>query len=163
MTHFHRNTILVVSGLLLAMTAAAKQEILKPEQAFRYDVSSADGAILVTWTIEPGHYLYKERMSYSTTTAGALLGEPELPPGKKYTDEFFGDMHIYRGDARVRIPVIEIPAGGTVDLSIRSQGCADIGLCYPPQTWTASVDVAAAGVSNIVLTLPGGSGRAGPE
>ena len=127
-----------------ARQAHGNQTILKPEQAFRYTVSSADGALFVDWTIEPGHYLYKERMSFATETPGITLGEAELPPGKKYTDEFFGEMHIYRGKARVRIPIARQPAGGgPVNLIIRSQGCADIGLCYPPQTWSASVELPA--------------------
>jgi len=149
MTGRLRTMITVAVCLLLTqMTpvrqAHANQTILKPEQAFRYTVSSADGALFVDWTIEAGHYLYKERMSFATETPGMALGEAELPPGKKYTDEFFGEMHIYRGKARVRIPIARQPAGGgPVNLIIRSQGCADIGLCYPPQTWSAAVELPA--------------------
>ncbi|MDP6675528.1 MAG: protein-disulfide reductase DsbD [Gammaproteobacteria bacterium] len=147
MTEPRRTTLLIVAGLLLSLAtlpALAKQKILKPEQAFRYTVVNSGEAIIVDWTIEPDHYLYKERMSFATQTPGIELGEAQLPPGKAYKDEFFGDMHIYRSEARVRIPVIKQPAdGGTLDLSIRSQGCADIGLCYPPQTWSASVELAA--------------------
>ena len=64
-----------------------------------------------------------------------------MPDGKPYTDEFFGEMHIYRNEAAIRIALVDRPpGGGMLDLEIRSQGCADIGLCYPPQVWTASVD-----------------------
>lgn len=165
MTSLRPITLLAAACLLLALTAHAKQEILKPEKAFRYDVSSADGAIFVDWTIEPGHYLYKERMSFATPTTGVVLGEAELPPGKKYTDEFFGEMHIYRGEARVRIPVVSQPAdGGTADLTIRSQGCADIGLCYPPQTWSSSVELPAAkSASKLSRLLGGNQQRATPR
>jgi thiol:disulfide interchange protein DsbD len=160
MISLRRTTLLAVAGLLLALTAYAKQTILKPEQAFRYTVSSADGAILVDWTIEPGHYLYKERMSFATTTAGIVLGEAEMPPGKKYADEFFGDMHIYRTKARVRIPVVKQPAGNApIDLTIRSQGCADIGLCYPPQTWSTAVALAATTSPSKLSRLLSGSAQ----
>ncbi len=160
MTRLCRTTLLAAVSLLLALSAQAKQEILKPEQAFRYAVSSSDGAIFVDWTIEPGHYLYKERMSFATTTPGAALGEAELPPGKEYADEFFGDMHIYRGTIRVRIPIATQPAGGgTLDLTIRSQGCADIGLCYPPQTWSSSVVLPAQASSSKLSRLLAGGPR----
>ncbi len=147
MTGPRRTTLLVLTGLLLSLATLpghAKQKILQPEQAFRYNVVVNEEAIIVDWTIEPDHYLYKERMSFATQTPAIELGEAQLPPGKEYKDEFFGDMHIYRGAARVRIPILKQPAdGGTLDLSLRSQGCADIGLCYPPQTWSASVELAA--------------------
>jgi len=159
MIRLRHTTLLAATGLLLTLAAYAKQDILKPEQAFRYDVSSTANAIHVDWTIEPGHYLYKERMSYATTTPGVVLGEAELPPGKAYADEFFGDMHIYRGAARIRIPIVTQPAdGGTLDLTIRSQGCADIGLCYPPQTWSSLVTLTAqASSSKLTRLLAGGS------
>ncbi|MFX5157710.1 protein-disulfide reductase DsbD domain-containing protein, partial [Acinetobacter baumannii] len=31
---------------------------------------------------------------------------------------------------------------GTATLQVRYQGCADAGLCYPPQTWEVPVDLA---------------------
>jgi len=127
--------------LLLAWAmawAAGEPQVLRPEEAFRYEVGTSEGDIVVRWTIEPDYYLYKERMSFATKTPGVVLGDAQMPAGKPYHDEFFGDMHIYRNEAVVRIPVRE--AGpGRLDLEIRSQGCADIGLCYPPQKWIAPV------------------------
>ncbi len=150
--------LVAVATLFAAGLATAAQEILKPEQAFRYAVAVEDGAIIVDWTIEPGHYLYKERMSVATATPGVTLGVAGMPDGKAYTDEFFGEMHIYRDSVRVRIPVTTLPAGvTTVELAIRSQGCADIGLCYPPQNWTATVDMTAPIASKISRLLGAGA------
>ena len=131
----------VLALLLLAGSGAgAAEDILKPEEAFRYEVSADGGALNVRWTIAPAHYLYRERMGYASKTAGVELGDTVLPAGKPYDDEFFGPMEIYRGAVTARIPLVSVPAGTTqVDLEIRSQGCADIGLCYPPQKWLASV------------------------
>jgi len=132
--------VAIVAALLAAAPAAAKQDILRPEQAFRYDVSVAGDEVVVLWDIEPGHYLYKERMHYASRTADVTLDDARLPAGKPYTDEFFGDMHIYRKAAEVRIPIAaRAPGADALELELRSQGCADIGLCYPPQVWTASV------------------------
>ncbi len=137
----------VIFAALLAMlagvAAATPAEPLRPEKAFRYEATAEGPDIVVRWTIEPGYYLYRERMSFATKTPGVELGPPVMPEGLPYHDEFFGDMHVFRNAALVRIPVLA-PGPGTVDLQIRSQGCADIGLCYPPQTWTASVALAAA-------------------
>jgi thiol:disulfide interchange protein DsbD len=125
---------------------AAEPQPLRPEQAFRYQATAEGDDIVVRWTIEPGYYLYKERMSFATKTPGVELGPAALPAGIPYHDEFFGDMHVYRNAALVRIPVVRA-GSGQLALEIRSQGCADIGLCYPPQVWTTNVVLAAATAS----------------
>ncbi|MFW2403436.1 MAG: protein-disulfide reductase DsbD, partial [Gammaproteobacteria bacterium] len=159
MKRFAIFTLLV--ALLSATSAMAKQDILRPEQAFRYEVSVSGEEVIVQWDIEPGHYLYKERMRYASRSADVTLGDARLPKGKPYTDEFFGDMHIYRNSAEVRIPIVSRPAGATdLELELKSQGCADIGLCYPPQTWTATVtlaDNAAPGKSSPLARLMSGT------
>ena len=131
-------------GCLLAMAGgvaiAAEPDVLRPEQAFRYEASATETEIQVRWQIEPGYYLYKERMSFATSTPGVRLGAAVLPEGLPYHDEFFGDMHIYRNDALVRIPMLDRRTNvGSLQLELRSQGCADIGLCYPPQSWITTV------------------------
>ena len=65
---------LMAIALLTAVPAVAKQEILKPEEAFRYEVTATADEVVVNWTIEPEHYLYKERMSFATETPGVVLG-----------------------------------------------------------------------------------------
>ena len=134
------NSLLLGLFSLAAQPSLAAEDILKPEEAFRYQVTATADEITVRWDIEPEHYMYKERMGYRSLTPELVLGDAVLPNGKPYDDEFFGPMEIYRGGAVVRIPVVERAAGlQTAELEIRSQGCADIGLCYPPQKWTAPV------------------------
>ncbi len=125
---------------------AQEQDILKPEEAFRYTVEARGDALLVRWTIEPEHYLYQERMSFESRTPGVTLGPAEMPKGKLHKDEYFGDMHIYRDSAEIQLPVTtRAPGVNSVALAIKSQGCADAGLCYPPQVWVTNVSLPAAG------------------
>jgi thiol:disulfide interchange protein DsbD len=136
--------------LLWASGAPAAEDILKPEEAFRYEASADRSAVTVRWRIEPAHYLYRERMSYVSATPGVELGDALLPPGKPYDDEFFGPMEIYRGEITARIPILGLPPGtSSFELEIRSQGCADIGLCYPPQKWLANVELPPAGAATV--------------
>ncbi len=133
--------------LLLAapLSTASGEDILRPEEAFRYAVSQAGDEITITWQIEPGHYLYRERMSYASESAGLELGDAVFPPGEPHYDEFFGDMAIYRNQAVIRIPIRRrAPELRSAALELLSQGCADIGLCYPPQRWTAEIIFTAA-------------------
>jgi thiol:disulfide interchange protein DsbD len=138
-------TLLAALGLGAAPAFAAADDPLKPDQAFRYSVAAEGNDIVVRWDILPGYYLYQERMSFEARTPGLTLGAPRFPEGEPHEDEFFGLMHIYRGATAVPIPVVAAPpGGGPVEIAIKSQGCADIGLCYPPQTWVARVDLPAA-------------------
>ena len=124
----------------VSASAASTEDILKPEEAYRYDVSGTENDIVVRWTIEPGHYLYRARMSFASGSDALVIGEPVFEPGESHYDEFFGDMEIYRGRTTVRIPIIELAKGTTrAALELRSQGCADIGLCYPPQVWITTI------------------------
>ncbi len=143
--------LLPVVALVLGLSGPAAvlaqdQDILKPEEAFRYTVEARGDALLVRWTIEPEHYLYQERMSFESRTPGVTLGPAEMPKGKLHKDEYFGDMHIYRGSAEIRLPLATRAAGiDSMALAIKSQGCADAGLCYPPQVWVTNVNLPAAG------------------
>jgi thiol:disulfide interchange protein DsbD len=134
---------LLVGGPVVALDDA---DILKVEQAFQYAVEATANEVTVTWTIAPEHYLYQERMSFESQTDGIVLGSPMMPAGKLHRDEYFGDMHIYRNQAVVRIPLADRrPEAQDLQLLIRSQGCADAGLCYPPQKWVTNVALPAAG------------------
>jgi thiol:disulfide interchange protein DsbD len=159
---------LALCGLVAwaAAAFAADPELLPPEQAFRYTAGVQGDEIIVDWSIEPGYYLYRSRMSFATTTPGVTLGEPVYPDGKIKEDEFFGRQEVYRDHATVRIPysvLLEAPAA--VELQLKLQGCADIGICYPPQTWKTEVALATSsappGEEKGLLDLLSGGGTTG--
>ncbi len=125
----------LVSALLLPAISSAVDEadLLSVEDAFAPSAQFVgDDELQIRWQVAEGYYLYKDRLSVSTNTPGVVLGEPLLPKGKEKEDEFFGLQETYRGQIDVFVP---ISAGGsqTIELELRSQGCADLGVCYPPQ------------------------------
>ena len=133
-------------SLLLALPLAAAMEqdedILRPEVAFRYAVADTGSAIEIDWALEEGYYLYRNKMSYASNTDAVVFGAIELPQGLHHEDEFFGVQQVYRERFYVSIPYTVVGvAPALMEIVIRSQGCADIGLCYPPQTWTESVQL----------------------
>ncbi len=136
--------IALLLALPLAATLAQDEDILRPEVAFRYAIANSGSAIEIDWALEEGYYLYRNKMSYASNTDSVVFGAIELPQGLHHEDEFFGVQQVYRERFYVSIPytvVGEAPA--SMELVIKSQGCADIGLCYPPQTWTESVQLIA--------------------
>ena len=114
-----------------------QQAVFLPvEQAFNFSVEpQASGETLLRWDIAPGYYLYQQRLQFSGLPADAY---PELPAGLPYSDEFFGDSQIYREHL-----MLTLPAGVASSIQVGWQGCADAGLCYPPQT--RQVDLSSAG------------------
>lgn len=133
--------------LLLTLSAAAhaaEPELLEPDKAFRLSARVlSDSAIEVAYTIAPGYYLYRERFKFQADPGPAALGTAEFPPGKVKHDEFFGRVETYRDEVRVRIPVSRFEnTAANLKLKATSQGCADIGVCFPPNDQTVYLKLA---------------------
>ncbi|WP_210399056.1 protein-disulfide reductase DsbD [Steroidobacter denitrificans] len=134
--------LLYLAAMALLPPASAAEDFLQPEQAYRYAGRVDDGQLILTWTIEPGYYLYKSRMGIAATTPGAVLGEPRWPPGESHTDEFFGTQEIYRGTIEVPVALsFASTPPAMLELELKLQGCADAGLCYPPLKWKSTLDL----------------------
>jgi thiol:disulfide interchange protein DsbD len=148
------------AGGLDAVLRAPKSQgddFLPPDQAFRFD-ALADGSdrVRLNWEIADGYYLYRARIKVSTSASNVQLGTPQMPPGQVKNDEYFGRQEVYHHELIVTVPVART-AGGTLDvpLEVTYQGCADAGLCYPPQTKTVTIKLSAGG------TAAAGSGSGG--
>jgi thioredoxin:protein disulfide reductase len=141
--------LLAALGLALTLLAApaaraVEDDILPVEQAFEYAVRAEPGALVVSYNIRQGYYLYRERMGFATETPGITLGATEYPRGLPHHDEYFGEQEVYRGAAAFRVPyTVSGPVPAAIDLKLKLQGCLDKILCYPPQLWTAHVPLAA--------------------
>jgi thiol:disulfide interchange protein DsbD len=134
-----------------AFAAFGNQEFLDPKVAFQPSAQAIDSTTIeVSFKIAKGYYLYKEKFKFAAD--GATLGTPILPAGKLKKDENFGDVEVYFSSAVIRVP---LAAGAAMpqSLNVTSMGCADGGICYPPQT--ALVEVKAA------TAVPGTAGPAG--
>ncbi len=125
-------------------------EFLPVEQAFVLSTEvDGDGALVARWDIADGYYLYRHKFAFEAADdAGARLGDPEIPSGRVKVDEYFGEVEVYYRAARTRVPVEA--EGGPLQVGIGYQGCADAGLCYPPQTQWVSLDPAAGAVTYLV-------------
>ena len=146
--------------LVLAWPAHAADEFLQPEQAFRLEVvKSAAAELRLSWSIAPGYYLYRDRMGATASPSGTRL-EVALPPGIRKDDPNFGVMEVYHDAVTMKVA-----PGGAAAIDVTWQGCADAGLCYPPQTQRVQVAAAAAPVAGGTvpgaMAQPADSGAAG--
>lgn len=107
---------------------------LPVDQALPFRYSTDNGAVILFWDVTPGHYLYKERLSVNAITEGVTVGDPEFSlVGKTTHDEFFGEVTVFYDPVEVRIPVTLPEGAREAELRVTYQGCAEAGLCYPPQ------------------------------
>ncbi len=131
---------LAALALLAALPAAAADIDLPPvDEVFVLSAqATARDRIDVRWQIADGYYLYRHRTSVKADAAfaNATLA---LPTGKKYRDEFFGDVETYRQQLVGTLTGIPGAGATAAILTVKYQGCADAGVCYPPQTRTLKV------------------------
>ncbi|HET8871109.1 MAG TPA: protein-disulfide reductase DsbD N-terminal domain-containing protein, partial [Aquabacterium sp.] len=164
---------IVLIVLLSVASVAQAQQFLPVEQAFSLDVAGAGGRQLdVRVTLAKGVYLYRERFAAQLTpiSAGPSIELAwTLPPGDiKHDPNFDKDLEVYHHDLAAGLT---LPAGlkGTQRLQVTYQGCAEAGICYPPQHRLFKVsltpqgevlDVEPDSASAAVASQPAAEGRA---
>ena len=131
--------LILMVPVLWALPAHAQQEFLPVDQAFRLSVSrDGDGQVRLNWDIREGYYLYRQQMKVETDPAGGAL-QHKWPAGTPKTDETYGVSEVYHDQVSVLVKATDARA-----LTIGWQGCAEAGLCYPPQTRRVNLaDIAA--------------------
>ncbi len=127
--------VLLPAWLLLAATARAEDNFLPARDAYKFSTSVTGGELIVRYDIAPGYYLYRDRLGFESGTPGVTVGPASLPVGEDHQDDYFGKQVIYRGTAKIGLKVTFDGAPRDFELRLKLQGCADAGLCYPPQTW----------------------------
>ena len=109
------------------------QDFLPVDQAFRLDLVEADKDNLrLRFVNADGYYLYKHRFAFTSDHPDVSIGTPKWPAAEPKTDEFFGDVEVFYGITDLLLP-IDNPRDIPFTLQVSYQGCADLGLCYPPE------------------------------
>lgn len=88
-------------------------------------------SLLINWHVAPGYYLYRHQFSFTDAETDAPI-TATIPDGKAKQDEYFGAVEVYYNQVTVELPADK--ASELNLLRVNFQGCADAGLCYPPQT-----------------------------
>jgi thiol:disulfide interchange protein DsbD len=110
-------------------------EFLPVEQAFPVTTETSPGVISAEWQSVDGYYLYQHRI-YLKQNKQRIDPVSWSKDGKEKYDEAFGDIIAYYGDLTVTFDTREFTPGAA---TLHYQGCADAGLCYPPQTLAVEV------------------------
>ena len=125
--------------------ATPETEFLDARDVFRIQQATGTaGGTRLQAVIAPGYYLYRHRLEIEIDGRTVPLA---LPEGQTTTDEFFGTTEIYRDSLDFNVANTQATTA-----TLHWQGCADAGICYPPQTMQVAL---------VASTSPGGSGDAG--
>lgn len=129
--------------------ADAEPKVLEPDQAFKLNIEAVDARTLIAhFTIAPGHYLYRDRITFKLKDAGAAIASVELPPGETKQDPNFGEMLVFHNsfDGKVLLNHTgKVPE--EITLLATYQGCSERGLCYAPIRKTLDVDLSSPGAA----------------
>ena len=143
-----------------AARAVDEKDLLPVDQAFALQAHAiAHDRIALTWKIAPGYYLYRQRTSAEGIAGGVL----DMPPGKKKHDEFFGEVETYRASLTATYTGTVAPDATSVALTVKYQGCADLGVCYPPQRRMIEVALPAASAAPLTNAAPSSAVPSGDD
>ncbi|MBX9912713.1 MAG: protein-disulfide reductase DsbD [Pseudomonadaceae bacterium] len=124
------------------------RDFLPVREAFRLDlIERSPTAIKLQFIAADGYYLYRHRFQFHSDPADITLGAAQMPAGLEKTDEYFGKVEVYHGVLDVELP-LDSAEQRPFTLQVTYQGCADKGLCYPPETQSFTIPAAEQGDSD---------------
>lgn len=131
-----------------------KQDFLRPEQAFKPQAWVEGNQIFVRWDIEPGYYLYQHQLDLQLPeNSGLTLEELSFAAAVTNEDEFFGVTQVYYEQALMAAALSGEAKSTELKVTLRYQGCAEAGLCYPPERTQVLVDVTGLDTSKAAQAL----------
>ena len=128
----------MVFGVLLSQAAPAIEfdEVRNFEDVFVISGSApARNQLEIRWKIADNYFLYNNKfLRFTSDSDGVVLGEAEMPRGEIKFDDLLGEeVEKYHGELIVTLPLDSVDADvEAVKLKVRSQGCLENELCYPP-------------------------------
>ncbi len=124
-----------------------EEEFLPVTEAFKASATVKGDQLFIDWNIAPSYYLYKSKFKLTAITPDTKI---ELAPlyekGKRqYDDIFQKEVELYYKSTRIQANAADLP--NEFELELASQGCADAGLCYPPQKQYLQVDISSGAIT----------------
>jgi thiol:disulfide interchange protein len=129
----------------------AQDEFLPVAEAFKPDFQISREQLVLSWIIAEKYYLYEERFKFKADQGIELI--PNYSPGlMKYDELFERETMVHYQQVTATFDISQIQQAFT--LKLEYQGCADAGLCYPPQKLSLNVDPLKLTVAEQIATAP---------
>jgi thiol:disulfide interchange protein DsbD len=128
------------AALPVPARAADLSDLLPVDEAYVVSTKATErGRIEINFKIAKGYYLYKHRFGVAGVDSAFKYNPLQIPAGEKHNDQFFGPVETYRDSVTLVQTGAAASGVDAVTFKLKYQGCADIGVCYPPQTRTITV------------------------
>lgn len=124
-----------LGSLFSGFNNSPSNELLEPDDAFSFFAEvNNDQQLVLNWRIAKGYYLYQEKIAVTVIQPNTIsVGTISFPEGKHKTDEIFGETIVYYNDVTLTVPfATPLKQATDITIDVSFQGCADIGVCYPP-------------------------------
>jgi len=118
------------NNAVLNSLLSGQPEFLPVAQAFVLDYRQQDNELLLNWTIADGYYMYRDKFKLGGIAVN--FSHPTYPASISIEDEFFGKTEVYYHQLQLKIPLSDIDEDAI--FRVQFMGCAEAGLCYPPET-----------------------------
>ena len=130
--------------------AIDQDELLDVDKAFDSEIIEVGiDSVKLRFNIADKYYLYKHAFKFPNSDSKLKFGAAQIPDGYKKEDEFFGEVETYNKQVDIVIPYKNINEVGTASFKYKYQGCAEAGICYPPQTKTVELTLPLAQASEL--------------
>ncbi len=149
-------------GFLSSLKFGSNDEPLRVEEAYQFsaEVESPEQLRLL-WRIADETYLYYDKLEVKLIDAeGISIGNYNLPkPTVKQDalrpDGTIGELAVFYDDIDLLVPLIRTNiTASPIELEIKYQGCADLGICYPPVTQKTTLNLPAATKPTAISDAP---------
>jgi len=140
-------SLFIVSSLIILVSCGSnndsattsntntQQEFLPVDKAFMFSANAENSQqIRAHWVIADGYHLYKDKFKFSVAPDNYKIVDIKYPKAEVFDDKNLGKLESYKGSVEVSIQITGEPTSEMVSLTSSYQGCADVGLCYPPET-----------------------------
>lgn len=163
-----QSSVFSVLQKLSASFGKTEQELLPPDEAFKFSIEVRDERTLIAnFTPAKDYYLYRDKIDFKPKSDGIHIEEVILPPGKMKDDLNFGKTEVYYQPVQAIISLKrESSAAGQLSLATTYQGCNEpIGVCYPPIKKESDIALPAikAALNTVAETISGSATAAGGD
>ncbi|WP_170106986.1 protein-disulfide reductase DsbD [Agitococcus lubricus] len=119
----------------LTSSLSNPHQFLPAEQAFQLSSEQKEQELILRFQVTPNYYLYKDRFKFQVENGNAILGQAFYSIESEWKDDAeFGRVAVFQQNVTITLPI-----QGSGQVLVTWQGCANAGLCYPPQTQLVSV------------------------
>lgn len=131
--------------------ANSSSKFIPADQAFKLVGEAKDNKLVLDFQVTSGYYLYQRKFAYYSSNPNVKFQDAIFSRSAQIKDDpEFGKVPVYHDDVSITVPY-----SGSGKVTVRWQGCAEAGLCYPPQEREFNLPSASTGIGSSSATQAG--------